>query len=193
MAAARRRDGLGRAAGSERFGRPSAVCGAAQGGACSCREARRQASCGVARAALSTSTRRGRHARSGSREVSMSRSSTPECCAARPSAMSGCESSSEVKGRCSTSLTTHRPTKSTICSRQPPTLVPSVGGGSVGMRKMARIGCLHGWQTGGGAGMLLSGAPERLPWHSAGPEPPQPCTGAQRATVRKWEGASRRR
>ena len=146
----RRRDGLGRAAGSERFGRPSAVRGTTQGGACPCREARRQTSCGVARAELSTSTRRGRHARSGSREVSMSRSSTPDCCAARPSAMSGCESSSEVKGRCSTSLTTHRPTKSTICSRQPPTLVPSVGGGSVGMRKMARIGCLHGWRTGGG-------------------------------------------
>eukprot|EP00964_Phaeocystis_antarctica_P094184 scaffold60929_cov33-Phaeocystis_antarctica.AAC.2 len=84
----------------------------------------------------------------------MSRSSTPDCCAARPSAMSGCESSSEVNGRCSTSLTTQRPTKSTICSRQPPTLVPSVGGGSVGMRKMARIGCLHGWQTGGGTGVF---------------------------------------
>ena len=40
---------------------------------------------------------------------------------------------------------------------------------------------------------MLSGASERLPGHSAGPEPPQPCTGAQRAAVREWEEPSGRR
>ena len=83
-----------------------------------------------------------RHARSGSSELSISASSTPACCDARPSATSGCESSSDVNGRCSTSLTTQRATKPVIRSDHEASAFSSVGGGSVGIRKIARIGCM---------------------------------------------------